>query len=125
MPAAETEIEPCTLTRSIVSAHAATGNANANNAKTQTRLIFSSKDLIAVSQSLPYERYSVTTVCCIPRCICITKVLKLLIHNVINHLHTSSSESVGDQLKFSAHFQTFDFGWTLSQLGEFNSENVQ
>src|SRR3977135_368517 len=54
-PALEIEIEPCTLTKSIVSANAATGNANANNAKTQTRLIFSSKDLIAVSQSSTYE----------------------------------------------------------------------
>jgi hypothetical protein len=116
-PALEIEIEPCTLTRSIVSANAATGNTNANSAKTQTRLIFSSKDLIAVSQSSPYERYSVTTVCCIPECICITKVLQQLMHNVINHLRASSSAIGGDQLKFSAHLQTFDFGLTLSQLG--------
>src|SRR6266850_640826 len=106
MPPADIEIVPNLLTRSIPSAHAAIGNANASSARTNTRLIcISSRYFVATACPHPTGGAAKAQVAYSPQCIYSSKVLKLIVPNCFNNLRALFSRNCKRRLKFSAHLQ--------------------
>src|SRR6266850_6533987 len=116
MPAADMETVPSLLIISIPSAHAAIGKANANSARTNTRLICHSSKFVAPASPRPTGGAARTRVAYSPQCIYSSKVFELTVPSSFNNLRTLFSCDCKRRLKFSAHLQHWDFdfpgiGW--------------